>query len=226
MSTFKTQEVKRIVEVVYKAIIERRLPTGMRLIEIKLSEALKANRNHVRSALQELQYRGVVEIEANKGACVASPSRDRAREVFEARRTIEHTLLSKAVGNATEKDYATLQQLIDDEEVAIANKSRPDMIRLSGEFHLEIGRIAKNSMLTEMLDRLVAASSLIIGLYEPTNSAHCSNGEHQHLLGLIRSGNADKACEFMDRHLEEIESRLLQPDEDNQEMELARLLSG
>ena len=157
MSTFKTQEVKRIVEVVYKAIIERRLPAGMRLIEVKLSEALKANRNHVRSALQELQNRDVVEIETNKGACVASPSRERAREVFEARRTIEHTLLLKAVENAVEKDFATLQQLIDDEEVAIESNSRPDMIRLSGEFHLEIGRIARNSVLTEMeLARLLS----------------------------------------------------------------------
>ena len=225
MSTFKTQEVKRIVEVVYKAIIERRLPAGMRLIEIKLSEALKANRNHVRSALQELQNRGVVEIETNKGACVARPNRERAREVFEARRTIECSLLLKAVENSTGKDCATLQQLIDDEEVAIASKSRPDMTRLSGDFHLEIGRIAKNSVLTEMLDRLVAASSLIIGLYEPTNGAHCSNAEHQQLLELIRSGDSDKACEFMDRHLEDIENRLLEPD-DNQEMELARLLSG
>lgn len=226
MSTFKTQEVKRIVEVVYKAIIERRLPAGMRLIEVKLSEALKANRNHVRSALQELQNRGVVEIETNKGACVASPNRERAREVFEARRTIEHTLLLKAVENATEKDFATLQELINDEDKARESKSRPDMIRLSGEFHLEIGRIARNSVLTEMLDRLVAASSLIIGLYEPTNSAQCSNNEHQQLLELIRSGDALKASEFMDKHLEEIESHLLQPDDDDQEMELARLLTG
>lgn len=226
MSTFKTQEVKRIVEVVYKAIIERRLPAGMRLIEIKLSEALKANRNHVRSALQELKNRGVVEIETNKGACVASPGRERAREVFEARRTIENTLLSKAMENATGKDYVALQQLIDDEKAAMESKSRPDMIRLSGEFHLEIGRIAKNSVLTEMLDRLVAASSLIIGLYEPTNNTYCSHSEHQRLLELICSGDAEKACEYMNRHLEGIENRLLQPDDDDQGMELARLLSG
>ena len=92
-------------------------------------------------------------------------------------------------------------------------------IRLSGEFHLEIARIARNSVLTEMLDRLVAASSLMIGLYEPTNSAQCSNNEHLQLLELIRSGDALKASEFMDKHLEEIESRLLQPDDDDQEMD-------
>ena len=225
MSTFKTEEVRRIVEVVYKAIIERRLPAGMRLIEIKLSEALKANRNHVRSALQELQNRGVVEIETNKGACVASPSRQRAKDVFEARRTIERALLTKAVENATEKDCAALQQLIDD-NTAIANKSRPDMIRLSGEFHLEIARIANNAVLRDILDRLIAASSLIIGLYEPTNSSPCSCSHHQDLLELIRTGDADKACELMNTHLEDIESRLLQTDDDDQEMELARLLTG
>lgn len=225
MSTFKTCEVKRIVEVVYKAIVERRLPAGMRLVEVKLSDALKANRNHVRSALQELHNRGVVEIETNKGACVASPSREKAREVFAARRVIENAMLLKVIENATEQDLASLQQLVDDEDRAIKSGSRSDIIRFSGEFHLEMARIAGNSVLVEVLDRLMAISSLIIGLYEPTNRSQWFNNEHHQLLELIRAGDAVKASEFLNQHIEGIEGRLLQP-EDNQEIELARLLAG
>ena len=146
--------------------------------------------------------------------------------MFEARRTIERTLLLKAVDNATEQDCQVLRQLIRDEEKAIEAQSRPDMIRLSGEFHLEIARIGKNTVLAGMLDRLIASSSLIVGLYEPTNSGQCSNSEHEQLLDLISSGDREGAVEFMDTHLQGIESRLLQPDEEEQEMDLARLLSG
>lgn len=226
MSTFKTQEVKRIVEVIYKAIIERRLPAGMRLIEIKLSEALKANRNHVRSALQELHNRGVVEIETNKGACVASPTREKAREVFEARRIIERALVARAIERATPKDYHTLAQLIDSERKAIENKSRPDIVRLSGEFHSTIARIAQNSVLFDALDRLIASSSLIIGLYEPSGVGQCSCDEHKKLVRLMEEGRAVEAEEFMEEHLSGIESRLLQPEDDEPEMDLARLLTG
>ena len=225
MPTFKTQEVRRIVGVIYKAIIERRLPAGTRLIEIKLSEALKANRNHVRSALQELQNRGVVDIETNKGACVASPSREKAREVFEARRAIEGASMRQAVEYLSSDDIAELEKLIREEQVAVEKNSRPDMIRLSGEFHLEISRISGNTVLTEILDRLVASSSLIIGLYEAPNSV-CSNEEHIALLTLMRDNKSNEAVAFMERHLDEIEARLLHPEDEEQEVDFTKLLAG
>lgn len=226
MPTFKVQEVRRIVNVIYKAIIEQRLPAGTRLIEIKLSEALKANRNHVRSALQELQSRGVVIIETNKGACVCSPSRDEAREVFEARRIIEAALIRKAVEQAGTRDFQLLEKLIEQENAAIARASRPDMVRLSGEFHLAIARVAGNSVLVDALERLVAASSLIIGLYEKTSDQACSSNDHQQLLDLMTTGDKDKAAGFMDEHLCTVESQLLEPEEDAKELDFAELLAS
>ena len=226
MSTFKTQEVKRIVDVIYKAIIEQRLPAGTRLIEIKLAEALKANRNHIRSALQELQTRRVVLIETNKGACVASPSRAEASEVFEARRVLECALVLQAISKATSKDLADLRKLISQEIDAIEKGLRPDIVRLSGEFHLAIAQIANNSVMIGMLDHLIAASSLIVGLYEPTHDAACSSSDHLKLVDLMSNEDKEGAVAFLDEHLAAVEERLVYPEEEEQELDFTTLLAS
>ncbi|MGB2222048.1 MAG: GntR family transcriptional regulator, partial [Neptunomonas phycophila] len=54
MSTKAQAEIERIMTSISQAIVDHRLPPGTRLVESKLVEALQANRNHVRAALQRL----------------------------------------------------------------------------------------------------------------------------------------------------------------------------
>ncbi|MCT7653787.1 GntR family transcriptional regulator [Oceanimonas sp. NS1] len=89
MTTAKKKEIHRIVEAVGRAIVEQRLAPGTRLVELKLVEALQANRNHIRAALLELSHQGLVSIIANKGAMVACPSQQEAADVFVVRRLLE-----------------------------------------------------------------------------------------------------------------------------------------
>ena len=44
-ATSKQVEVQRIVDVLFKAIAQHRLPPGTRLIEAQIVETLQANRN-------------------------------------------------------------------------------------------------------------------------------------------------------------------------------------
>ena len=59
-ATSKQVEVQRIVDVLFKAIAQHRLPPGTRLIEAQIVETLQANRNHVQAALQRLALQRVV----------------------------------------------------------------------------------------------------------------------------------------------------------------------
>ena len=52
--TSKQAEVQRIIDALSKAIAQHRLRPGTRLVEAQIVDALKANRNHVQSALQRL----------------------------------------------------------------------------------------------------------------------------------------------------------------------------
>ena len=66
----------------HAAIYELRLPPGTRLPEDVLSNTYGVSRTLVRKVLQRMAMEGLVEIRRNRGAQVAEPSADEAREVF------------------------------------------------------------------------------------------------------------------------------------------------
>lgn len=73
----------------HAAIYELRLPPGTRLPEDVLSNTYGVSRTLVRKVLQRMAMEGLVEIRRNRGAQVAEPSADEAREVFATRRMLE-----------------------------------------------------------------------------------------------------------------------------------------
>jgi len=78
-----------IVESIFEAVVEQLLPPGTKLSESALCEAFGVGRMRIRRALLLLASREVVDLQANRGAFVASPTPQQAREVFEARLTLE-----------------------------------------------------------------------------------------------------------------------------------------
>ena len=68
------------------AVAAQRLPAGTKLGEQALSDLFQCHRANVRRALTSLAAQHVVELRPNRGAFVATPSPEEAREVFEARR--------------------------------------------------------------------------------------------------------------------------------------------
>ena len=74
---------EEIVERIFEAIIDQRLPPGTKLSEAALCEAFGVGRMRIRHSLLLLSSREVVDLLPNRGAFVASPSAEQAREVFE-----------------------------------------------------------------------------------------------------------------------------------------------
>ena len=79
------QATQRIVESITTAIVERRLMPGTKLAEQKIADIFGVSRTLVRQALNQLSRDRLVTLEPARGAVVASPSVDEARQVFEVR---------------------------------------------------------------------------------------------------------------------------------------------
>ncbi len=63
-----------IVERIFEAVVEQRLPPGTKLSESALCDAFGVGRMRIRRSLLLLSSREVVELHANRGAFVASPT--------------------------------------------------------------------------------------------------------------------------------------------------------
>src|SRR5215216_1345657 len=118
------------------AILDHRLPPGTKLVEDKLAAAFGVSRTRVRPVLVRLANEQVVTLIPNRGATIAQPSEQEAREVFEARLLIEPRLVELFIAKAGKADIKRLQTCIEDEEAARVAGDMRRAIRLSGDFHL------------------------------------------------------------------------------------------
>lgn len=197
-----------IVERIFEAVVEQRLPPGTKLSESALCEAFGVGRMRIRRALLLLASREVVELQANRGAFVASPTPQQAREVFEARLTLEPTIARLAVQRATEADIASLTAHLVKEHAAHHERSRQEAIRLSGQFHLLLAQIAANSVMLRMMKELVTRTSLIIGIFGAPSVANCRDDDHEMILQAFKSRDGQAAADLMTEHLRVIEASL------------------
>ena len=202
----KTDE--RIHAEVYAAIINHHIRPATPLQEDALAKAFGVSRTIIRKVLQRLSHEKLVELIPNKGAFVAKPSVEEARQVFEARRSVECILIEKLCLTITDAGIAQLTEMISAEAVAIEHNSKQERVRLSGDFHRALSALAGNDVLNDFMNELISRTSLIIALYESPGAVPCSYSEHKEIVDALARRDAKKAVEYMDHHLRHIEAQI------------------
>ena len=200
--------VEDIIAQLSEAVHEHRVQPGTKLREDELCEIFGVSRTLVRQALRSLEHDGLVTIERNKGAFVAKPTLKEAREVFEARALLEPSTARAAAERATRRDIARLEKHIRDEHAALDRDEAGLALKLSGDFHLAIARIADQHTIEQFLRQLISRSSLVIALYWRRRNALCESNAHHALVDALRSGDGDSAEELMKGHLLDLLSQL------------------
>jgi len=193
---------------IFDAILEQRLAPGTKLSEEALGEIFGVSRTIIRRALSRLAHEGVVLLRPNRGAVVASPGAEEARQIFYVRRMIERAITELACKNAKPEQIAALRQMVIDERDCFSRGDRGMGIRLSGEFHLKLAEAAGNQTLLGFLRSLISQTSLIIALYESSSRAHCSDAEHDQVIDAIEAGNVEVAVDLMMRHMDSVDAKL------------------
>jgi DNA-binding GntR family transcriptional regulator len=177
------------------AIIEQALEPGAKLPEDAIGERFGVSRTLVRYALGQLAAEGLVEMRRNRGAAVAKPSWDEARDIFDVRRGLERLVVMRLAGQLTRDQVARLKQHVDSEEAA-RGTNEPLSIRLAGEFHI---------VLAEMSSR----SGLILAIYGRPHSSECAVSEHRAVIDALTAGDVATAIDVMDHHLAAVADRAL-----------------
>lgn len=209
----KANDVDKVYQRIWEAIVAHKLLPGTRLKEEELSETFDLSRGFVRKLLLQLSYHKLVNLVPNSGAFVAEPSPEEAREIFQARRLIEAELVRELASKCTVQEKKLLQDHLEQEHNALEQGKKSLRIRLSGEFHLLIGQLANKPVLTSFLHEIIPRSSLIVALYQGAGHIHndhsgllCS--EHEVLLEAIANHHVEHAVQLMIDHLNEIEAQL------------------
>lgn len=191
-----------------RAIIEQALKPGMKLPEDSIGEQLGVSRTLVREAFGRLAVEGLVELKPNRGANVAYPTLEEARDVFDVRRGLERLVAENLAGRLTAAQAAELEAHVRLEEKA-HGQDGPESIRLSGEFHIRLAEMTGNALLLRYVQEASSRCSLILAIYGRPHSSECAVSEHRQLIEALRAGDAARAAALMDHHLQSVVTRAL-----------------
>lgn len=193
---------------IYSAIINHQIRPATPLQEDALATAFGVSRTIIRKVLQRLSHEKLVDLIPNKGAFVAKPSIEEARQVFEARRGVECILAEKLASTITREDVDRLTAMVSAEAEAVEQDSKQRRLQLSGDFHRQLASLAGNEVLRDFVHELVSRTSLIIALYESPGAVPCSYSEHKEIVDALKRRDGKKAAQYMDHHLRHIEAQI------------------
>lgn len=197
-----------IVERIVSAIVEHRLPPGIKLVEEKLGAAFGVSRTKIRQALTTLAKDGLVKLHPNRGAFVASPSVQEAMDLFATRRLLEPEVVRKVIERAGKPELRRLHAHLAAENEARARGDRRAIIKLSGEFHMLLAELAGNTYISKLMSELCPLTCLIIALYDAPQTPSCPENEHAAIVEAIETKDVERAVGMMLDHLAHVEGEL------------------
>ena len=197
-----------IVEALTRAIVEHRLLPGAKLAEQKLADHFGVSRTLVRQALFQLSQNRLIRLEPARGAFVAAPSVEEARQVFAVRRMLEAEMTRNFMQGVTPEKIASLQAHIAQERQAVEQEDVPGRTELLGDFHVRMAELMGNTVLAQILGELISRCALITLMYQSRHEAEHSTDEHEAIVRAMAAGDTEQAVRLMNEHLVHVEASL------------------
>ncbi|MFH8133519.1 GntR family transcriptional regulator [Pantoea osteomyelitidis] len=193
-----------IYQALMNAIVEHQLPPGSKLPEEALCQVFGVSRTGIRKVLQRLAAVQMITLTPKRGAQVATPGVDEAKEIFRTRALLEGANLPAVLAHLQTPHLAALEMLIQQEQQAHQQHDGPAAIRLSAAFHIQLQAISGNQVLTEMVTRLTQRSSLVIAAWGAPWQRGCRCDDHDRLVALLRKKALQPLTDALQQHFDHI----------------------
>jgi DNA-binding GntR family transcriptional regulator len=204
----ETSSTHHIVESLTRAIVEHRLHPGTKLAEQKLADHFGVSRTLVRQALFQLSQNRLIRLEPARGAFVAAPSVEEAKQVFAVRRMLEAEMARAFARSSTPARIKALREHVAQEKLAVQQEDVPSRTELLGDFHVRMAELMGNQVLAELLRELISRCALITLMYQSTHAAEHSNEEHADIVKALAAKDEELAVRLMNEHLLHVEENL------------------
>ncbi len=201
----------QIVDALTQAIVSHQLQPGTKLVEQKVADQFGVSRTLVRQALFQLSQHGLIRMEPARGAFVAAPSADEARQVFAVRRMLEAEMVRAFVRQVSPAQIRTLKAHVKSEKAALGRSdpnARAERTQLLRDFHVRMAELMGNQVLADLLTALISRCSLIMLMYQSAAAAEHSSDEHAQIIAALATKDEVLAVRLMDEHLQHVQTGL------------------
>jgi DNA-binding GntR family transcriptional regulator len=196
---------ERALHALRELILGGELTPGARLGEVELADRLGVSRTPVREALSRLAAEGIVEIQPNRGARVATWTVAELEGVFELRSTIEPLLTAYAVPQATAADIEELDDLahrMADVGCPGPRQNLDALVPLNRAFHDRLVALAGHPTLATALAGAIHPPIVLRNFHAYDEaSLRRSLAHHAEIVAALRAGDATWARAVMTAHI-------------------------
>jgi DNA-binding GntR family transcriptional regulator len=199
---------ERMFNAIVDAILDQRLAPGTKLKERELGEIFGASRGAVRAVLNRLGHSLLVELRPNRGAIIANPSAEETRDLLEARRLLEASLVQRLARTLGARDIAALKRFVAGEKRAYERGDLKKGKRLSIRFHKLLSEAAGNATLDRFMEHLICRTPLLANGANGRR-AYCGADEHRQIVEALARRDGAAAARRMGEHLSHLEAELL-----------------
>ncbi len=172
------------------------------MTETSLAESLHISRTPVREAVGDLTKEGLLIHIPRKGFKVRQIDEHDMEQILYLRISIEMRSIRMLVKHITDEELDNLDQLVDEQQLAIKNNDRIRYIELDQILHRKLLKLSNQNILEQILQELYNLTRLI------GHAAISKEGrmeeviqEHREVLEALRERNEEKAADLMKNHL-------------------------
>ncbi len=200
---------ERVYAAIHAAVQEHRLGPGVKLKEAELTELFQVSRTSVRTALQRLAHKGILQLAPNRGATVAKPSAEDCRQILEARLAIEGMVVEVLARSPVPATVKAMRAHVRAQERAFKSGDVKEGYRLAIAFHRLLAEHCGNRILAQLLDDLLSRMPLILLAHGTRRSKDdAMHGDHVDLVEAIAAGEVARGRRILALHLQALQDEL------------------
>ncbi|MBZ4017523.1 GntR family transcriptional regulator [Streptomyces purpurogeneiscleroticus] len=200
-----------VLEAVKHRILTGQLSPGQSLVETELAAQYGVSKTPVREALKTLAGTGLVVMSQYKGVTVRMVDAAMAREVYDVRLLLEPEAVRRTVRAAASVEDARTALTRAAEAADPADRSLANR-----DFHRALYLPCGNPLLSRMLDEVRDQAALVSTVaWAAVPSWEREAAEHEEILRLVTTGDADGAAGAVHDHIASFVARAFpEPDEE------------
>jgi DNA-binding GntR family transcriptional regulator len=198
---------EQVLDQLRRAIVEMRLKPAQRLVERELIQQTGVSRTTVREVLRQLAAEGLVTTIPHKGTVVASPSVERAAELYEVRAVLEGMAARQFAERAGELHMRALRRAFEGIEKRASSTGPANsqaMLEAKKRFYDALFEGAANETIRDIVEGLQAQVTALraASMSQPGRSAKTVE-EVRAIVEALEARDGDRAAAACVHHVNE-----------------------
>ena len=189
-----------VKSVISKAIIEKELLPGERIIETKIARELNVSQAPVREALRDLEHLGIIESEPYRGAFVRGITREDMYNSYKMRMFLEHMAIDEGFMYVNEETIESIEDSLNEMEKSAAENALESYIEHDSYFHKAILGLSNNNILQRVWEHCDFRDLVRLGTVISGENLIILARRHNALRIALKSGDKKLAFKESEKH--------------------------